>query len=104
MPDADPRPTTGIVSPDASTIAQSQRKKGKRSSGKSLERSRKLQEISEIPRRASRSLKSTVSTQYTMATMPPDLVIDPNEPLYCYCNRVSFGEVGYPTVCLHVRF
>jgi hypothetical protein len=23
----------------------------------------------------------------------PDLDIDPNEPTYCYCNQVSFGDM-----------
>lgn len=26
-------------------------------------------------------------------SVPPDLPIDPNEPLYCYCQQVSYGEM-----------
>ncbi|KAI9473953.1 MAG: hypothetical protein EXX96DRAFT_487770 [Benjaminiella poitrasii] len=25
--------------------------------------------------------------------VPPDMPIDPNEPLYCYCQQVSYGEM-----------
>lgn len=28
------------------------------------------------------------------AIMVPDMAIDPNEPRYCYCNQVSYGDVS----------
>lgn len=30
----------------------------------------------------------------TLPPPNPDIGIDPNEPTWCYCNRVSFGEVS----------
>jgi hypothetical protein len=30
----------------------------------------------------------------------PDMPIDPNEPKYCYCDRVSFGDVSAAAVLL----
>lgn len=39
-------------------------------------------------------------------TLPPqhqEIYVDPNEPTWCYCNRVSFGEVSeYTLVCRSV--
>jgi len=29
----------------------------------------------------------------TLLPPHPDIAIDPNEPTWCYCNRISFGEV-----------
>ncbi|ORY99467.1 hypothetical protein BCR43DRAFT_472183 [Syncephalastrum racemosum] len=47
-----------------------------------------------------RSLKSQVdkksalpSGKKSKTTVPADLPIDPNEPLYCYCQQVSYGEM-----------
>lgn len=30
------------------------------------------------------------------AGLVPDMAIDPNEPKYCYCDQVSFGDVSWP--------
>lgn len=30
---------------------------------------------------------------YHSSVVPADMPIDPNEPLYCYCQQVSFGEM-----------
>lgn len=27
------------------------------------------------------------------SVIPADMPIDPNEPLYCYCQQVSYGEM-----------
>lgn len=38
----------------------------------------------------------------TPTTMDLDLPVDPNEPTYCICNQVSFGEMvacDNPNVC-----
>lgn len=35
--------------------------------------------------------KITHSIIYSV--VPADLPIDPNEPLYCYCQQVSYGEM-----------
>lgn len=42
-------------------------------------------------------LAATASTATTAAANPPamdlDLPVDPNEPTYCLCNQVSYGEM-----------
>jgi hypothetical protein len=43
---------------------------------------------------SSRSLKLKVPP--LNAVMQGDATADPNEPKYCYCNRVSFGNVSSP--------
>lgn len=39
--------------------------------------------------RGIKSLKITLP-----AVQPGDIAVDPNETVYCYCQRVSFGQVG----------
>ncbi|KXN87714.1 Inhibitor of growth protein 4 [Leucoagaricus sp. SymC.cos] len=36
---------------------------------------------------------STPSLKITLPPPHPDIYIDPNEPTWCYCNRISFGEM-----------
>jgi hypothetical protein len=31
--------------------------------------------------------------QNQSSVVPADMPIDPNEPLYCYCQQVSYGEM-----------
>lgn len=38
-------------------------------------------------------------------SMDLDLPVDPNEPTYCFCNQVSYGEMiacDSPNVCIDV--
>jgi len=41
----------------------------------------------------SSNLKITLPPLPPAVVPPPDMVIDPTERRYCYCNQVSFGEV-----------
>lgn len=39
--------------------------------------------------------------------MDLDLPVDPNEPTYCFCNQVSYGEMvacDNPDVCIYLSF
>ncbi|KAI0928185.1 hypothetical protein AcW1_005508 [Taiwanofungus camphoratus] len=51
----------------------------------------------EVPAASSKSLKLTVPPLASVALNAGDIPIDPNEPRYCYCNQVSFGEVSRVT-------
>lgn len=39
-----------------------------------------------------------------LAQQLPNMAIDPNEPRYCYCNQVSFGEVSTEVCRRHLIF
>jgi len=71
-------------------------KKGKKGKGrwtrKKVEQEPSM-DIPEHPRRGVRSLKLTVSTPAVSAVAPPNLIVEPNEPRYCYCDEVSYGEM-----------
>jgi hypothetical protein len=85
-----------IVSSDGPDDPRVQpQKKGKKGNRK-LTRKKAEQscvDVLEPPRRGVRSLKLTVSMPVRFAVPPPGLVADPEEPRYCYCDRVSFGEM-----------
>lgn len=38
------------------------------------------------------------------AGLVPDMAIDPNEPRYCYCDQVSYGDVGCVPLSMHPPF
>jgi len=82
--DGDMAPMIGIVS-DGSTGNQLRRKKG--GGSRKWQKKDFEKQVLDPPRRTTRSLKRT-SSQPT----PPDQ----DEPRYCYCNEVSFGEVSCP--------
>ncbi|KAG1449689.1 hypothetical protein G6F56_008571 [Rhizopus delemar] len=55
-------------------------------------------ESSSPARTQSKLLKTTEKTKTnkggrSKTVVPHDMPIDPNEPLYCYCQQVSFGEM-----------
>jgi len=39
------------------------------------------------------TLASAILPDARVLNVDLDMPIDPNEPTYCYCNRVSFGEM-----------
>jgi hypothetical protein len=82
---------------NASADPASQRYKSKKNQSKRPKES-KVETAAEIAaanpetsRRISRSLR-LVASQPPAIVLPPDMVIDPKEPRYCYCNQVSYGE------------
>lgn len=53
------------------------------------------------------SLKLTVpplSAIVPSGSKDSDMPVDPNEPLYCYCNQVSFGFVSIPSTSPTSRY
>lgn len=42
---------------------------------------------------AAASASSTAATTAANTSMELDLPVDPNEPTYCFCNQVSYGEM-----------
>lgn len=42
---------------------------------------------------ATNATTTTVAAAATPTSMDLDLPVDPNEPTYCFCNQVSFGEM-----------
>lgn len=42
---------------------------------------------------AAASASSTAGTTAANTSMELDLPVDPNEPTYCFCNQVSYGEM-----------
>lgn len=39
------------------------------------------------------TLPSGIAIKVPTSAAPGDMPIDPNEPRYCYCNQVSFGDM-----------
>ncbi|OCH95256.1 hypothetical protein OBBRIDRAFT_822978 [Obba rivulosa] len=83
----------GVVSVEpASEGATTRRKKGRsgrKSTPKDAEAAKSVQAVQE----ARKSLKLTVPPLASIALYSNEMPIDPNEPRYCYCNQVSFGEM-----------
>lgn len=59
--------------------------------GKGVRGRRKL-EPDHVARSVGRGIKSLKIT--LPAALPSDVTVDPNESVYCYCQRISFGQVG----------
>lgn len=48
-----------------------------------------------------------LATSANPTGMDLDLPVDPNEPTYCFCNQVSYGEMvacDNPDVCFYFHF
>lgn len=76
-------------------VKHSRKKSDAESQRKEMTEVQKI-ESSPEPRsaRSSRSLKLTLPSMHTLTALKEESVIDPNEERYCYCNQVSYGEVG----------
>jgi len=83
-------PTPAIMSSDADEPCVPPQKKGKKGKGKWTRKTVEHVPLDVPARRGVGSLKLTVSGPGIAGA---DLVPDPNERRYCYCNQVSFGEV-----------
>lgn len=47
-----------------------------------------------------RELKGPSANSVSAVVLSSDMPVDPNEPVYCYCRSVSFGEVGTSNLIL----
>ena len=86
----DGAPTLGVVAEDggrtpiAAIVRRGRKGRGKRKSN------------AQMQERQAGSLKLTVPPLSSVGLQgEEDMRVDPNEPRYCYCNQVSFGEVLY---------
>lgn len=52
-------------------------------------------------RRQGRPKRTSASASAPPTGLPPGIEADPNEPRYCYCNQVSYGEMVGCDVSLH---
>jgi hypothetical protein len=57
-----------------------------------IRRAQEAKEAAEQERR--RKLEEELEQQRRRKGLKLDLAVDPNEPTYCYCDRVSFGEAS----------
>lgn len=78
-------PILGVVDPDT-TPNPIVKRKHRKSTGGGRRRV--------TARTASGALKVMIPPLVSFAGPPPEAEIDPNEPRYCYCHQVSFGEVS----------
>lgn len=75
------------------TLTAAERRKRKASSGVSAAEQRKMFASAESFSRDTRGRKKTGTSVARTFDVSLDMPIDPNEPTYCICNRVSFGEM-----------
>jgi len=68
-------------------------KKGKKGKGRWAKKKSEEEPSVDVPGPSRRHLRS-VKLTITSPTLPPSgLAVDPNEPRYCYCDQVSYGEM-----------
>eukprot|EP01129_Flabellula_baltica_P006270 TRINITY_DN2329_c0_g1_i2.p1 TRINITY_DN2329_c0_g1~~TRINITY_DN2329_c0_g1_i2.p1 ORF type:complete len:137 (+),score=39.20 TRINITY_DN2329_c0_g1_i2:336-746(+) len=68
---------------------EKQEKQYKRAKGKIVEEKKDEMEV-DIPAEIK---QEEVKPVVEMSTVLPEVPIDPNEPVYCLCRRISFGEM-----------
>ncbi|KAK4406034.1 PHD finger protein ING1 [Sesamum angolense] len=62
-------------------------------SGETSNRGRKKTRLATATAAASASATAAAATAANSTSMELDLPVDPNEPTYCFCNQVSYGEM-----------
>ncbi|KAL3620077.1 hypothetical protein CASFOL_034989 [Castilleja foliolosa] len=62
-------------------------------SGETSNRGRKKTRLATASASASAAATASAPTATNSTSMELDLPVDPNEPTYCFCNQVSYGEM-----------
>ncbi|XP_055934405.1 inhibitor of growth protein 4-like [Argiope bruennichi] len=93
------------LNPHASEADSVHKKKGRKSSEKEKKRKRATSDDDEIPKSVRKKFKQQqLIIQPEIAALPAaltinhpsdvlDMPVDPNEPTYCFCHQVSYGEM-----------
>lgn len=94
------------LNPHIADIDATHKKKGRKSAAeKEKKKGRKAaSDDDEIPKSVRKKFKQQIVIQPEIATLPPtlsintasdvlDMPVDPNEPTYCFCHQVSYGEM-----------
>ncbi|EMD38702.1 hypothetical protein CERSUDRAFT_123242 [Gelatoporia subvermispora B] len=79
--------------PPAEEAAPMRKRKRGRSRRKSTPKEVEVTQPEQATRETNRSLKLTVPPLASVALYSNEMPIDPNEPRYCHCNQVSYGEM-----------
>jgi hypothetical protein len=82
MPEEEDEQAAPPSQPDASILADRSGKRRPLKNRKNKEKEKEKEDPTTAP-----PLRITLPPH-------PDIYVDPNEPTWCYCNRVSFGEVN----------
>ncbi|KAL7145107.1 hypothetical protein ABFS83_07G057300 [Erythranthe nasuta] len=62
-------------------------------SGETSNRGRKKTRLATATAAASASASASAAATANSSSMELDIPVDPNEPTYCFCNQVSYGEM-----------
>ncbi|GBM41679.1 Inhibitor of growth protein 4 [Araneus ventricosus] len=92
------------LNPHSSETDTVHKKKGRKSTEKEKKRRRAASDDDEIPKSVRKKIKQQPFIQPEIAALPAaltinhpsdvlDMPVDPNEPTYCFCHQVSYGEM-----------
>ncbi|GIY25273.1 inhibitor of growth protein 5 [Caerostris darwini] len=92
------------LNPQPAEVDTTHKKKGRKSTDKEKKKRGRGSSDDEVPKSARKKLKQQVEIQPEIAALPAtlsinhpsdvlDMPVDPNEPTYCFCHQVSYGEM-----------
>ncbi|KFM60716.1 Inhibitor of growth protein 4, partial [Stegodyphus mimosarum] len=93
------------LNPHSSDADTGHKKKGRKAGEKEKKKGRRgTSDDDEIPKSVRKKLKTQVAIQPEIGALPAaltithpsdvlDMPVDPNEPTYCFCHQVSYGEM-----------
>ncbi|XP_054707843.1 inhibitor of growth protein 4-like [Uloborus diversus] len=93
------------LNPNPPDADPSQKKKGRKTAEKEKKKGRKAaSDDDEIPKSVRKKMKAQAVVQPEIVPLPAtlefgqpsdvlDMPVDPNEPTYCFCHQVSYGEM-----------
>ncbi|KAG8197880.1 hypothetical protein JTE90_020260 [Oedothorax gibbosus] len=92
------------LNPQSSEPDVVQKKKGRKSAEEKKKKGRRAASDDDEPKSVKKKLKQQLIIQPEIASLPSaltithpsdvlDMPVDPNEPTYCFCHQVSYGEM-----------